>query len=239
MIRTVCAAILVSAAVSVAQEPSPGRTVWDGVFAAAQADRGNAAYTNHCSRCHGEDLATSRNPLAGDRFAEHWESRTLADLFRRIRDTMPPGEAVTVAASEKLEAMVYVLQQNGFPEGSQPLADDEEALRSIRITRKTGPGPLRTGTLVRVAGCLARRNEREWQLVQATAPQRTALDSLGGTVAAPAETGNGTIALLNPYPDPGSHAGHRVAVTGLLIRSHSGDSINVVSLEVIASSCPE
>jgi hypothetical protein len=181
--------------------------------------------------------SASRNPLAGDRFAEHWESRPLADLFRRIRDTMPPGEAVVVSEGDKLDAMAYMLQQNGFPEGNQPLARDEETLGSIRITRKTGPGPLRTGTLVRVTGCLAPRNERAWQLVEATEPHRATLDQSGTGPPAPSPAGTGTIALLNPYPDPASHVGHRVVVTGFLIRSDTGDAVNVVSLEVIAGTC--
>ena len=91
-------------------------SVWDGVYTAAQADRGKAAYARHCSRCHGDDPANSRNPLSGDRFAEHWESRTLADLFHRVRDTMPPGESSTVGASDKLDTG-RLLKQNGFPEG--------------------------------------------------------------------------------------------------------------------------
>jgi cytochrome c5 len=238
MIRTLCAVLLLAAGLSAAQEPARPRSVWNGVFAAAQADRGKTVFGNHCSRCHGEDLAASRHPLAGDRFAEHWESRTLADLFRRIRDTMPPGEAVIVSESEKLDAMAYVLRQNGFPEGNEPLERDEETLGSIRITRRAGPGPLRTGTLVRVTGCLAARNEREWQLVDATAPERAALDrSGGGAPPVQAEVRTATIALLNPFPNPAPHVGHRVGVTGFLIRSDSGDAVNVVSLEVIAASC--
>ena len=85
-------------------------SVWSGVYASAQADRGKAAYARHCSRCHGDDPANSRNPLSGDRFAEHWESRTLADLFHRIRDTMPPTEALTVGEADKLDVLAYLLQ---------------------------------------------------------------------------------------------------------------------------------
>src|SRR6476660_7506785 len=92
-------------------------SVWDGVYTAAQAERGKQVYVGHCARCHGDDLANSRNPLSGDRFAEQWESRTRADLFRRIRETMPAGQVAAVEDLQKLDAMVYVMQQNGFPEG--------------------------------------------------------------------------------------------------------------------------
>jgi mono/diheme cytochrome c family protein len=214
-------------------------SVWDGAYRAAQADRGKDVYLEHCSRCHGEDLA-GRNPLSGDHFAEQWESRTLADLFRRIRDTMPPGEAMTVDRADKLDAMAYVLQQNGFPEGTADLIDDENALGAIQITRKTGPGPLRTGALVRVAGCLAARDGMGWQLTSATEPQRAALNPASGArrpTQPSGEVGTRIVALLNPFPSPQAHVGHRMLATGFLVRNADGDAVNVVSLEMIAPAC--
>jgi cytochrome c5 len=116
-------------------------SVWDGVYTAAQAERGKQVYVGHCARCHGDDLANSRNPLSGDRFAEHWESRTLADLFHRIRDTMPPGEASTVGETDKLDAVAYLLKQNGFPEGRAELTSDGDTLATIQNPRcKTRSG---------------------------------------------------------------------------------------------------
>src|SRR5437868_13689551 len=67
------------------QSARSSSSVWDGVYTAAQAERGKQLYGRYCAGCHSDDLANSRNPLAGDRFAEHWESLTLADLLRRMR----------------------------------------------------------------------------------------------------------------------------------------------------------
>jgi len=214
-------------------------SVWSGVYAPAQADRGKAAYAKHCSRCHGDDPANSRNPLSGDRFAEHWESRTLADLFRRIRDTMPPGEVSTVGAADKLDALAYLLQRNGFPEGRAELPSDGDALATIQITGKSGPIPVRTGTLVRTAGCLELRDDREWRLTSATEPERTGLETSSQTSRhqdSP-QSGSRTIVLLNPFPSPIAHRGHRIAATGFLVQRDDGDAVNVVSLEIIAASC--
>ena len=214
-------------------------SVWDGVYTAAQVDRGKAAYARHCSRCHGDDPANSRNPLSGDRFAEHWESRTLADLFHRIRDTMPPGEASTVLAADKLDALAYLLQQNGFPEGRAELPSDGDALATIQITGKGGPIPVRTGTLVRTAGCLELHDNREWQLTNATEPERTALETSSRMSSRQdsAQSGSRTIVLLNPFPSPAAYRGHRIAATGFLVRRADGDAVNVVSLEMLAPSC--
>ena len=214
-------------------------SVWDGVYTAAQAERGKQLYGRRCGRCHGEEPANARNPLAGDRFAEHWESRTLADLFHRIRDTMPPGEAVTVTDVDKLDALAYLLQQNGFPEGRAELPSDDDALATIQITGKSGPIPVRTGTLVRIAGCLELRDDRQWQLTNASGPERTALDTASETRAGRSspQAGPRTIVLLNAFPNPTAHRGHRVSATGFLVQRADGDAVNVVSLEMLAPSC--
>jgi mono/diheme cytochrome c family protein len=221
------------------QNARTSSSVWDGVYTAAQAARGKQVYADRCARCHGEDLGNPRNPLSGERFAEHWESRTLADLFRRIRDTMPAGEVAAIEEPEKLDTMAYVLRQNGFPDGGAELTPDLDALATIRITGKGGPTPVRTGTLVRTVGCLELRDHREWQLTNATEPERTALDTASETRASRSspQIGARTVVLLNPFPSPTAHRDHRVAATGFLVRHAGGDAVNVVSLEVLAPSC--
>jgi mono/diheme cytochrome c family protein len=214
-------------------------SVWDGVYTAAQAARGKQVYAGHCARCHGEDPGNSRNPLSGERFAEQWESRTLADLFRRIRDTMPAGDVAAVEEPAKIDTMAYLLQQNGFPDGRAELVPDADALATIRITGKEGPTPVRTGTLVRAVGCLELRDDREWQLTNATEPERAALDTASDTGARrpSPQAGARTVVLLNPFPSPTGHRNHRVAATGFLVRHADGDAVNVVSLEMLAPSC--
>ena len=215
-------------------------SVWSGTYTGAQADRGKPIFLKHCGRCHGDEAANPQNPLWGDRFAEHWESRTLADLFHRIRDTMPPGaEAQTVSAADKLDVMAFVLQQNGFPDGSAELTADDDVLAAIQIASKDGVAPARTGTVVRVAGCLRQRSERDWQLTDATEPQRTTISAAANSrrQASGIEAGTRTIDLLNPFPDPIAHLGHNVAVTGFLVRRADGDAVNVVSLEMLAPVC--
>ena len=221
-----------------AQDPP---SIWSGVYTAAQADSGKAVYIKHCSRCHGDDLGANRDyPLAGERFMDHWEARTLADLFGRIRDTMPPGAAATVEEDDKRDSMAYLLQRNGFPEGSTELTGDEDVLATVQITRKTGPGPLKTGAVVRVVGCLAKRSDREWKLTSATEPERTALPAARGLGRQPSNAiapGTRTVALLNAFPNPAAHQGHTMLAIGFLVRRPDGDSLNVVSLEMVAPTC--
>jgi mono/diheme cytochrome c family protein len=215
-----------------------GLSVWDGVYTAAQADRGRAVYASHCSRCHGEAAASRENPLSGERFADHWEARTLADLFRRIA-AMPPGaSAAEVDTADKRDAMAYVLRQNGFPEGSAELPADDEGFAAIRITGKNGPAPMKTGALVKVAGCLRARAGREWELTDAAEPERTSLPAPPIDREPAASTpGTRTVALLNVFPSPAAHAGDTMRAVGFLVRNANGDSVNVVSLDLVAPGC--
>ena len=214
--------------------------IWSGVYTAGQAERGKAVYVSHCSRCHGDDLGRNRSyPLAGEGFMEHWEASTLERLLNQIR-AMPPGAPATVDDAGKRDVMAYLLQQNGFPEGSADLTRDESILEAIQIVRRTGPGPLRTGAVVRVAGCLAKRSEREWELAGATEPERTALPAAPGAWRPSSTTiadGNRTVVLMNAFPNPAAHEGHRMLAIGFLVRTPDGDAVNVVSLEMLAPRC--
>ena len=57
----------VSAIAGVRAQDTP--RIWQGVFTAGQADRGKAAYDQHCIRCHGGDLSGANAPaLRAERF---------------------------------------------------------------------------------------------------------------------------------------------------------------------------
>src|SRR5262245_30587360 len=236
----ICAFALASAAVMVvlplyAQDNS----IWSGVYTAAQAERGKAIYTRHCSRCHGEDLAGRRDyPLSGERFIDHWEAHTLEHLFRLIRDSMPPDAINGVEAGDKRDIMAYLLQQNGFPAGSTELSLDGDVLARFEISRKNGPGPVKTGALVRATGCLMPQGS-DWELTNATEPEKTALSSPGSPAQpAQAAAGTRTLRLLNVFPTPAAHRGHLMIATGFLVKKGEGDAINVVSFDMVAESCP-
>ena len=45
--------------------PLHAKTVWDGVFTAMQAERGQASYTEYCLRCHKADLQGIEGAMKG------------------------------------------------------------------------------------------------------------------------------------------------------------------------------
>jgi cytochrome c5 len=238
--RLACALLALAAAYSytaaVAAQETP--SVWNGVFTAEQAERGKAAYSKFCSRCHGEDLAGRRDyPLAGERFFDHWEAHTLEHLFTLIRDSMPPDAINAVDPNDKRDIMAYLLLRNGFPAGATELSLDSEVLATFEISRRNGPGPIKTGALVHVTGCLTQQGD-DWDLVNATEPAKTALPAAGGGAPRPAATsGTRAIALLNVFPNPAAHRGHTMTATGFLVKKGDRDAINVVSLDMVAPGC--
>ena len=120
-----------------AQDAPP---IWSGVYTAAQAERGHAVMQQHCGECHGEDFGGGEAPaLTGSTFMIKWETHTVERLFQKIRDTMPSRGSTAVSEKEKLDAVAYILQQNGFPAGNTELTDTRRASRRSGSFRKKGP----------------------------------------------------------------------------------------------------
>src|SRR5262245_57195840 len=201
-------------------QSGPGGTlpqIWTGVFSAAQAERGKTLVTAQCARCHGQN-----NPLAGDGFMLHWEGRDVAGLYRKIKETMPPGRGQTTLISDldKLDAVAFILQQNGYPGGDAELKDDGDQLAGIRLVPREGVPRLRTGSLVQVLGCVAQGSATSFRLTNATDPVVTTLDDRDSAAApAPASLGSGALDILDSFPSPAPNLGKRVLVKGLFIKN--------------------
>src|SRR5689334_18408939 len=81
-------------------QAASGPSVWDGVYTERQARRGAEVYARECAECHGPTLKESDGapPLAAPEFLATWNGFSAADLYERIRKTMP------VSAPGKLSA---------------------------------------------------------------------------------------------------------------------------------------
>lgn len=133
-----------------AQEAS--KSVWDGVYTEAQAERGRAAYAQNCASCHGQQLAGTgeAKPLVGPEFLSNWGGLTMADLFDRTRTTMPLDRPATLGREAYADVLAYVLKFNGFPVGTSELARRSEILATIRIEAEK-PAAAATGAGAPVA----------------------------------------------------------------------------------------
>lgn len=94
-----------------------------GAYAAAQADAGQAVYTDSCAGCHRADFQGSFEApqLAGPDFRNTWGARTLADLTSRISRTMPPDDRGSLSDEDVTSVVAYLLRANGFEPSGTPL----------------------------------------------------------------------------------------------------------------------
>ncbi len=215
------------------QGPAPA----DGVYSTAQAERGKNVVASHCVSCHADDLSGLEGPaLVGNSFMVKWEPRDLAMLFKDVRESMPAGAVTSVTDEEKLDAVAYLLQANGFKPGDAELTTNLEALARIPLARHAGPITLQTGSLVKVTGCLSQGAGNEW-LLTAAGELRSAAGSPSQQKADAPAASERTVQLLNVFPSPSAHKGHTMEASGLLVRDSAGVSVNVLSLEMLSSSC--
>ncbi|HEY1927076.1 MAG TPA: c-type cytochrome [Caulobacteraceae bacterium] len=129
------AALAVAGAAGTLLAQDATRSVWTGVYTDAQAQRGQAAYATNCQACHGPELrgVGEAKPLAGAEFLSNWNGLSVADLFERVRTTMPASAPRSLTREAYADILAYLLKFNGFPAGQQELAPHAEMLTSIRI----------------------------------------------------------------------------------------------------------
>ena len=106
----------------VAGEIGQARTVADGVYSNAQAERGHALYEVQCASCHGDTLeGLVGPPLVGEGFLSVWSARPLVDLVDKIQKTMPLDAPEPLARSQAIELTAHLLLEGAFPTGAADL----------------------------------------------------------------------------------------------------------------------
>lgn len=133
----VSGAVALPIVVAAVPQEAPSTSVKDGVYSAAQAERGAQAYRADCSSCHAADLQGSGQapPLAGDEFLATWRG-PLFDLFDRIHSTMPADRPGQLAPERTADILAFMLKISGLPAGPRDLPGDEAALKTIRLDVK-------------------------------------------------------------------------------------------------------
>ena len=134
----VSAAILFAAAAVPALRgaQAPSRSAKEGVYTTEQANRGKPVYDGKCTACHGSMATVTPDmaPLLNDSgFQNLWRDRSLAQLFGRIRETMPQDKPNTLSPEETADIVAYILSANQLPAGDMPLSTDLEMLKEIRV----------------------------------------------------------------------------------------------------------
>jgi mono/diheme cytochrome c family protein len=131
------AAVLILAAALSAQQAS----VWDGVYSASQAKRGESLYLDRCVTCHGESLEGSDEAaaLSGKQALVTYDGKPLSDLFVKIARDMPDDDPGSLSPDETADVLAYILKYDKFPAGDDDLPHSADGLSVIRYTAKKPP----------------------------------------------------------------------------------------------------
>jgi mono/diheme cytochrome c family protein len=135
------AAVVLHAAALPAQEGAAGasaaQTVSAGVYTEDQAKRGEKS-ANVCISCHGGDLSGGDvgPPLTGPDFLSNWDGLTLADLFDKIRTSMPADAPGSLRPPAVADIISFIAKRNGWPAGDKELPSDKAALGQIKIQKQ-------------------------------------------------------------------------------------------------------
>ena len=242
-VASIALAATVLAAALQAQDSDTLVSVWDGVYTAAQAERGKATFDVSCSRCHNSDLSGSdRGPtLVSEKFLATWMDGSLEPLFSFIRDMMPQGSANIVSDDTKADILAYILQRNSFPPGKTELTANGAKLDTIQILRKGMAPGLQNLSFVQVIGCLESGPGNRWVLTHSSARpgnRERAVSAQELERATARALGEETYTLVSATPfAPATRQGHKVAAKGLVYRQPGDYRLNVTALETLADTC--
>ena len=110
-------------------------SVWDGVYSAAQAKRGEALYAKSCASCHRANLE-GHGPtpsLASSEFRDRWDGQTLDDLFEKMQTTMPADHPGSLSREDNGAILAFMLRSNEMAAGEKDLPSDADSLAKIRF----------------------------------------------------------------------------------------------------------
>ncbi len=110
-----------------APAPTGPVSVYDGVYTAAQATRGQQIMQSDCSGCH------SPQDWAQGRLLGGWQNQPALSLVEFIRSTMPMDGPGRLTFEQYTDVFAAMLQLNNIPAGSTELAANEDALRNVTI----------------------------------------------------------------------------------------------------------
>jgi len=230
-----------SAMTPVARAQENDLPIYAGVFSAEQVARGKQAFEANCARCHRSTLeGTERGPaLKGEHFWSNWENESVATLFTKVRDQMPPNfTGAELEPQTKLDIVSYILSSNEFPSGKGELKPDRDALDELQIAKKGAAASMPNFAIVQVVGCLAKDAGR-WTLTHAGKPVKQA-SPFPPRTSAPSDRPLGSDTLLLTSVQgfgPDDQAGHKVEAVGLIYRAPNDNRLDVTALRSVAAEC--
>lgn len=112
-----------------AQSPDTAvlRPAASGVYSEDQAVQGKATFQMYCASCHSPTFHTD------DAFRKGWFGRSVYELFRVLKTTMPEDNVGGLSDDEYARVIACILQINGFPAGKDSLPADSTVMSRVKI----------------------------------------------------------------------------------------------------------
>ena len=113
------------------------QTAKPALYTADQAQAGAGIYAQACASCHGGALEGGGAPaLKGAAFAERAvaQGMTPQSLYDVVAFTMPQVDPGGLKPEEYTALVSFILQQNGYPAGTTPLAPGAPGMKETKVT---------------------------------------------------------------------------------------------------------
>ncbi|HEX2344821.1 MAG TPA: cytochrome c [Vicinamibacterales bacterium] len=119
--------VLWLAAVALTAGVPVSRSTRDGVYSAAQAERGEKTYKAKCGTCHMPEQ------YSGYVFMQSWTGQTIFALYTNLRTTMPKDNPGSLKPQEYADVIAYLLKINRLPTGDTDLKGAKPAMEDVVI----------------------------------------------------------------------------------------------------------
>jgi cytochrome c-type protein NapC len=98
-----------------------------GWYTVQQTATGKKLFEDSCAGCHGARLEGGAGPaLSGVTWQQRFGGARLLTVWGEIKGPMAEYAGKTFTTQQSLDILAYLLQQNGLPAGTQPLANTRE-----------------------------------------------------------------------------------------------------------------
>ena len=217
---------------------APKKSLWDGVYTADQASRGESQYSNTCAQCHGPELKGDARykPLVGDGFWSYFQGRNAEYMLDFISKNMPNGAPGSLDTGKYQDLMAFILSKNGVPAGMTPLS--AAAITGVALAPKDGPiqADLPDKSAARIIGCLAKGGSSGWVVNKAPSPVRADdKDAIAGEKTR--ALGDRDIPLLFVLTPLDKMVGHKVWAKGVLAGAGGANGLNVTEVGDLGPTC--
>ena len=111
------------------------KTVLDGIYTAAQAERGKAVYTMNCAGCHGDkqEGGNSGPTLSGPDFTNGYKDGSAGALLTKISQDMPSSAPGSLEPQQYADVFAFILSVNKYPAGQTEAPKDPTELKGVKM----------------------------------------------------------------------------------------------------------